>query len=108
METAQDRMLKEYEDSVRNLGQSSIKLTYKQRLKLAMEEGLLIFTKYGLALILAFLALQFLTGIISGSRNGTNSALYLNELITKGYLPKAENGVIPVRGEGNAQANPVK
>ena len=98
METAQDRMRLDHF----NQPQMSIVLSYKSRIKRAAEEGLLIFIKYGLALILAFFALQYMTSIISGASNGTNSPLYLNELISKGYLPKAVNGVIQPMGEQNA------
>lgn len=69
--------------------------TFKRRLKKAGEEGLLIFTKYALVLVLAFLAIQYATSLISGANNGTNSAIYLNELQNKGWLPKVVNGQVP-------------
>lgn len=78
---------------------------FRQDLKNAAEQGLLIFVKYGLALILAFLTLQFFTNVVNGSQNGTNAVLYLQELQNKGYLPKAVNGIVPPKSEsevGNA------
>lgn len=79
--------------------------SFKQKLKKAGEEGLLIFIKWGLALILAFLVLQFGTQIVSGSINGTQSALYLNELQNKGYLPKVVNGQVPPKAETQESKN---
>lgn len=70
-------------------------MSFKDRLKKAAEEGLLLFAKYGLVLLLAYFALAFGTNIMSGSVNGTQSALYLNELQQKGWLPKVINGQIP-------------
>lgn len=86
-------------------------MDFKDRLKQAAESGLLIFVKWGLALILAFFTLQFVTGIISGSNNGTNAVLYLKELQDKGYLPKVVNGTIPPKQEptvGMQNATPLK
>ena len=77
---------------------------FKQKLKEAAEQGLLIFVKWGLALVLAFFALNILTNVVSGSTNGTQAILYLKELQDKGYVPKAVNGQIPPKQEkDNAQ-----
>ena len=91
---AQELMEKEYQE-MRQL----VNPTFKQLLKKNAEAGLLIFVKWGLALILALLALQFLTNVITGSVNGTNAINYLNQAVEKGYLPKAVNGQIPSKVE---------
>ncbi len=96
----------EYNPAKMQTGQFSIAPSYLQRLKSALEEGLLIFTKYALVLILAYLALQFGTGVVSGSTNGTQAALYLNELQNKGWLPKVVNGVIPQKPEAENAKTP--
>lgn len=73
-----------------------IDLSFKQKLRGAMEQGVLLFAKYALLAILLYVSLQFLNGLVTGSQNGTQSAIYLNELISKGYLPKAgPNGIEP-------------
>lgn len=99
----QERMRGDYFNPPRNIefqsGQFNIIPTFKQRLKKASEEGLLIFVKWGLALVLAFLALQFFTNVVSGATNGTNAVLYLQELQNKGYLPKVVNGSVPPKTE---------
>lgn len=69
--------------------------TYKMKLKKAGEEGLLLFVKYGLVVILAWFALTFVNNLIAGSQNGTTAVMYINEAIAKGHLPKAVNGSIP-------------
>ena len=92
MDTAQDKMLREYA----SLGQKNIVPSFKQKLRSAMEQGVLLFAKYALLAILLYVSLQFLNGLVTGSQNGTQSAIYLNELISKGYLPKAgPNGIEP-------------
>lgn len=102
--TASDEMRREYDISKMEhpgkieyhpLGQMSIVPTFAQRLKRAGEEGLLIFVKWGLVLVLAFLALNYLTSVNSGAANGTNAVIYLNELQNKGWLPKVVNGQVP-------------
>ena len=92
MDEVQERMYKEYERA--QVGHFH-KDSYKNRLKRAGEEGLLIFIKYALVLVLAFFALNYLTSVISGAANGTNAVLYLTELQNKGYLPKVVNGQVP-------------
>lgn len=73
-----------------------IGLSFKQKLRGAMEQGVLLFAKYALLAVLLYVSLQFLNGLVTGSQNGTQSAIYLNELISKGYLPKAgPNGIEP-------------
>ena len=72
---------------------------FKYKLKLALEQGLLISAKWGIVLFLAFLALQFATNVVSGSQNGTNAVIYLNELQSKGWLHKVVNGSIPQKPE---------
>ena len=91
---AQELMEKEYQE-MRQL----INPTFKQLLKKNAEAGLLIFVKWGLALILAYFALTFGTQLVTGSINGTQSAIYLNELQNKGYLPKVVNGQVPPKPE---------
>ena len=72
------------------------RMNFKQKLRSAAEQGILLFAKYALITILVFAALQYFNGLVTGSQNGTQSALYLNELISKGYLPKAgPNGIEP-------------
>lgn len=85
--------------------QMSIVPTFKTRMKYAAEQGLLLFIKYGLVLILAYFALTFGTNVVSGAANGTQAILYLVELQNKGYLPKVNNGVIP---EKTNETTPVK
>lgn len=70
-------------------------MTFKARIKEALEDGLVLFAKYALVLFLIYLGLNFLNGLIAGSQNGTQSAIYINQLIEKGYLPRAVNGQIP-------------
>ena len=100
MSSIQEEMLNEFKEKERSY-------YFRNRLKRAAEEGLLIFIKWALVITLAYVALQYGTGIISGASNGTNSALYLNELISKGYLPKAVNGVIQPMTNGEQNATPV-
>lgn len=69
----------------------------RDKLRKAAEEGLLLFAKYGLILALVWLSLNFVNGLIAGSHNGTQSAIYINQLIEKGYLPRAVNGQIPTK-----------
>lgn len=87
---AQEKMRNEY-----NRMNNQNEARFKTRLKYASEQGLLLFAKYALVLFLSYIALQFLSSIISGSQNGTNAVLYLNELQNKGYLPKIVNGQVP-------------
>jgi hypothetical protein len=93
--SAQVKMQEDYS----NLGQMDIIPSYKQRMKRAGEEGLLIFIKYFLVVVLAYFALTFGTQLVTGSVNGTQAALYLNELQNKGYLPKVVNGQVPPKTE---------
>lgn len=88
---------------LQEMAEDSYKPSYKQRLKKAAEEGLLLFTKYALVIILAYLALLFATNVVSGSTNGTQSALYLQELQNKGYLPRVVNGQVPPKEDPNAK-----
>lgn len=74
-------------------------MEFKLKLKSALESGLLLFAKYGLVLILCYLALAFGSNMLSGANNGTQAALYLNELQQKGWLPKVVNGQIPPKQE---------
>lgn len=77
-------------------GSLTTSIKFKYRLKSAAEQGLLLFTKYFLVALLVYASLQFFNGIVAGSQNGTQSSLYLQELINKGYLPKAgPNGIEP-------------
>lgn len=70
--------------------------SFGSKLKRAAEQGILLFVKYALLLLLVFGALQYFNVLVQGSQNGTQSAIYLNELIQKGYLPKAgPNGIEP-------------
>ena len=80
-------------------GQFSIQIPYKMKLKQAAEEGLLLFIKYFLVVVLAYFALTFGTQLVTGSVNGTQAAIYLNELQNKGYLPKVVNGQVPMKPE---------
>jgi len=99
----------EYGDNTQFNPNMYVVSTFKVKLKKAGEEGLLLFAKYALALVLAFFTLQFVTSIISGSNNGTNAVLYLKELQDKGYLPKVINGAIPPKTEGQVgNATPLK
>lgn len=76
--------------------------SFASRLKRASEQGLLLFIKYALVLILAYFALLFVTNVVNGSQNGTQSALYLQQLQLKGWLPKVNpDGSIPMK-EQNA------
>lgn len=78
--------------------------SFTSKLKRAMEQGLLLFVKYALVVILSYFALQFGLNIVSGSQNGTNAVLYLKEAQDKGYLPKVVNGQLPPKMEQpNAQ-----
>ena len=79
---------------------------FKDRLIKAGEEGLLLFTKYALIVVLAYFVLAFGTNVINGASNGTNAVLYLNELQNKGWLPKVQNGTVPAKEEQNAKTNP--
>lgn len=72
---------------------------FKANLKEAFEQGLLISAKWSVVLLVAYLALTMFTNVINGSNNGTQSALYINQLIEKGYLPKAVNGQVPPKVE---------
>lgn len=69
------------------------------KLKAAAEEGLLLFAKYALILLLIYVALNFANGLIAGSQNGTQSIVYINQAIEKGYLPKPVNGLVPPKVE---------
>lgn len=70
--------------------------SFSSKLKRAAEQGILLFVKYALLVLLVFGALQYFNTLVQGSQNGTQSAIYLNELIQKGYLPKAgPNGIEP-------------
>lgn len=92
--SAQELMNQEF-----RTGQWSTALTFKSKMKVALEQGLLLFAKYALVLFLSYIALQFITTIISGSQNGTNAINYLNQAVEKGYLPRAVNGQIPSKSE---------
>ena len=78
-------------------------MTFKERIKIAIEEGLLLFIKYALVIILAYMILTFGTNVVNGSANGTQAALYLNQLMEKGYLPKPVNGQVPSKEIQNAK-----
>lgn len=83
-------------------GQMNIVIPFKLQLKRAAEQGLLLFVKYGLVLLLAYFALTFGTNVVAGSQNGTQAAIYLNQLQLKGWLPKVgSDGQIPTK-EQNA------
>lgn len=100
--SVQEKMREEYGEIERSY-RSPYFGTFKNKLKKAGEEGLLLFTKYALVIILAYLALLFATNVVSGATNGTQSALYLQELQNKGYLPRVVNGVIPPKEDSNAK-----
>lgn len=70
---------------------------FRERLKKALEEGVVLFAKYALVVALIYGCLMFFNGLMVGSQNGTQSALYLNQLIERGYLPKAVNGEVPAK-----------
>jgi hypothetical protein len=76
-------------------------MDFKIRLKQAAEQGLLLFVKYALVAGLIYIIVVNLTNIISGSANGTQAAIYLNELQQKGYLPKVVNGQIPLKQDSS-------
>ncbi len=95
MSLAQERMHAEYEAM-------RYPLTLKHKIKIAAEQGLLLFIKYALVLALAYYAITLGTQIVAGSQNGTQAAIYLTELQNKGYLPKVVNGSIPDLKEQNA------
>lgn len=84
------------------------KVMFKTRLKYAFESGLLLFAKYGLIVLLIYISLQFVNGLIAGATNGNNSAIYLNQLIEKGYLPRAINGQIPPKEETDEKTSSIK
>lgn len=70
--------------------------SFRDRFKKAAEEGILLTVKYGLILVIFYLALQFGLNIVAGSQNGTASLNYLQQAINKGYLPKpGTDGQIP-------------
>jgi hypothetical protein len=95
MSDAQQRMRSEYQE----MRVPIFIPTFKSKAKIAAEAGLLLFIKYALVLLLTYIAFTFGTQIVNGSINGTQSALYLNELQNKGYLPKVVNGSIPSKEE---------
>ena len=106
MDVAQERMKDEYAGM---RGAMTVPLyTFRYRLKKAAEEGLLITIKYGLVILLSYLGLTFGTNVVNGSNNGTAAALYLNELQNKGWLPKVQNGQVPMKENQNAPTNPIK
>lgn len=78
---------------------------YKDILENGFKDGLYLLAKYGLMILIIYFALQFGTQVISGSINGTQSALYLNELQNKGYLPKVVNGQVPPKDETQESKN---
>lgn len=96
---SQERMKMEYAGAISNLGVQVGEEPFKTKLKSAMEQGLLLFVKYALVLVLTYVALQFGLNIVSGAANGTNAVLYLKEVQDKGYLPKVVNGSIPPKTE---------
>lgn len=99
----QEKMHEDYSKSLASFLQ--LQVPYKMRLKKAAEEGLLLFAKYGLLLFLVWLSLNFVNGLIAGSQNGTQSAIYINQLIEKGYLPKAVNGQVPPKEVENEKTS---
>lgn len=99
MSLAQEKMRTDYEQAIIYRNRD----TFKNKLKIAFEEGIFLFAKWGLIIVLAFLTLQYSMNVVSGSQNGTNAILYLQELQNKGYLPKVVNGQIPPKEIENAK-----
>jgi len=94
------------EDIIKNMttGQWSPAPTFKTRIKSAAEQGLLLFIKYSLVALLLYAALNYFNTLVAGANNGTNAILYLNEAISKGYLPKTVQGQLPPKQLENPNA----
>lgn len=79
--------------------------SYKEILENGFKDGLYLLAKYGLLIVLIYIGLNFVSGLIAGAQNGTQSAIYINKLIEKGYLPKVVNGEIPPKVEDEKTTN---
>lgn len=81
---------------------------FRTRLRYAAEQGLLLFVKYALVVGLIWFSVNAITNVVAGSVNGSNALNYLNEAISKGYLPKTVNGQVPPKMEKDDAKNSVK
>lgn len=88
-----DTMERDYVGS--NLNIRNGPYEFKHKLKRAVEEGLLIFIKYSLVLILAWFAVNYLTRINQAALNGEQAAVAIQMFQQKGYLPQFANGQLP-------------
>lgn len=77
------------------------------RLKFAATEGLLIFVKYGLIIILIIISVNYFFRVHQAAINGEQAAIAINEFIKKGWLPEIRNGQVPERTNDNqSSTNP--
>lgn len=71
--------------------------SFKYKIKLAAESGLLLFIKYGLILLLIYVGINYVTRINQAALNGEQAAIIIREYQIKGYLPSVVNGSIPIK-----------
>lgn len=69
--------------------------TYKDRLKEAFKDGLVLLVKWGLLFVLAAYTFSYSLQTRDMAFNGNQAALVINEYIKKGWLPKLINGEAP-------------
>lgn len=70
-------------------------MTFKEQLKEAFKEGLLLLVKYGLLVAVVIYALFFSNQTYQAARNGEQAAIAIMKLQQKGYLPQFVNGEVP-------------
>ena len=69
---------------------------FRDRLKFAMEEGILLVVKYGLVLLIIVFALNYFSQISQAALNGQQAALAIRLFQSKGYLPQIDTqGNVP-------------
>ena len=60
----------------------------KDKLVKAFEEGILITVKYGIIIVVIIYTFNFMNGTRQMAINGNSAALAIQELQSKGWLPK--------------------
>ena len=61
---------------------------FRTKLVKAIEEGVLIFVKFGLIIVLIILSIEYALKIKQAALNGEQAAIAINEYQQKGWLPK--------------------
>lgn len=70
-------------------------MTFLQQLKRALEEGILLLVKYGLIIAAIIYAFNFTMQTRQMAINGNQSAIAIQQLQMKGWLPQFINGQVP-------------